>query len=162
MSIEQIRDLYNQLPHIECKGLCDAWCSGIAPTQAENEQIRRRKGLRLTLQNTAERCPLLDVVTKRCNGYTVRPMICRLWGLTERMRCPHGCEPQWELSFIDEQTFMQKAALFSGDISQEDYDRWQQRLADPEIRALMYEIATHPVRQPEIMHRIREIEKNRK
>lgn len=41
---------------------------------------------------TAPVCPALDD-RKRCSAYDKRPMICRLWGVVETMKCPHGCRP---------------------------------------------------------------------
>ena len=37
-------------------------------------------------------CPLLK--DGACSVYDRRPAICRLWGLTEELRCPFGCEPE--------------------------------------------------------------------
>lgn len=38
-------------------------------------------------------CGYLDQVHRRCTVYAVRPMICRLWGVTTDMACPWGCQP---------------------------------------------------------------------
>jgi len=38
-------------------------------------------------------CPALDVESGKCKGYEGRPRICRLFGMVEKMKCPHGCEP---------------------------------------------------------------------
>lgn len=37
-------------------------------------------------------CPAL--VDGRCSVYDDRPMICRLYGTVEVMRCPYGCVPK--------------------------------------------------------------------
>ena len=37
-------------------------------------------------------CPLLNGTT--CTVHKVRPLICRLWGATRTMECPHGCKPK--------------------------------------------------------------------
>jgi hypothetical protein len=37
-------------------------------------------------------CPALSLVG-RCTVYEVRPMLCRLWGAVEGMRCDRGCLP---------------------------------------------------------------------
>lgn len=37
-------------------------------------------------------CPLLDK-NKSCTIYEIRPLICRLFGLTKILRCPFGCKP---------------------------------------------------------------------
>lgn len=33
------------------------------------------------------------MVDGRCSVYVVRPLLCRLWGMVDKMRCPHGCVP---------------------------------------------------------------------
>ncbi len=40
-----------------------------------------------------ESCPYLDLKTKRCTVYERRPLICRLYGMTEELPCPFGCKP---------------------------------------------------------------------
>lgn len=42
-------------------------------------------------------CPLLTP-QRRCAAYESRPMICRLWGMVKKMRCPFGCRPSRWLS----------------------------------------------------------------
>jgi len=54
---------------------------------------------RLPVKSDAERdtalanlsCPHLD--TKGCSVYLERPLICRLFGTTPRLPCPHGRRP---------------------------------------------------------------------
>lgn len=42
-------------------------------------------------------CPLLTP-GKRCSVYEHRPMICRIWAMTKKLRCPFGCRPSRWLS----------------------------------------------------------------
>lgn len=45
----------------------------------------------IALISTPEgQCPVLSA-DGRCTQYADRPMICRLWGATPDMPCPHGC-----------------------------------------------------------------------
>lgn len=37
-------------------------------------------------------CPALK--RHKCSIYEVRPLVCRLWGIDETVRCPLGCEPE--------------------------------------------------------------------
>lgn len=39
-------------------------------------------------------CPNLNPHNGECMAYAVRPLICRMWGLTKRMKCPYGCVPE--------------------------------------------------------------------
>lgn len=95
---EQLADVYAAMPTVACKGLCQDGCGSIGMTPLEQQQIWMRHGLRLPLMDvfaahTPEgRCPALNA-EGRCRVYVSRPFVCRAYGLTESMRCPHGCEP---------------------------------------------------------------------
>lgn len=89
----QARDLdalYAELPTIECQGYCASSCGPIQMTEPEWKRIRLRLGF--TPQAISTTCPML--VRDRCSVYPLRPLICRLWGIVERMPCPWGCEPE--------------------------------------------------------------------
>lgn len=43
-------------------------------------------------------CRLLMPISGKCSVYSVRPLICRIWGCLPRMRCPFGCLPERWLS----------------------------------------------------------------
>ena len=47
------------------------------------------------------RCPALGP-DGGCTIYAQRPFICRFWGVTSWLRCPHGCVP--EGGFLDDDT----------------------------------------------------------
>jgi hypothetical protein len=91
--------LYDTLPPLECKGLCAESCGPIECSTRERERIAER-GVRLpTMAEVVIRdragetltCPALR--DGRCSVYEVRPMICRIWGATAGLPCPHGCRP---------------------------------------------------------------------
>lgn len=92
--IQRIREVYDQLPPMECKGQCWDSCGPIDMSPTERDQFRKR-GLPVPdmIPTAGMRCPSLDFAG-RCNAYDIRPMICRLWGVVEDMRCPHGCVPE--------------------------------------------------------------------
>jgi hypothetical protein len=41
---------------------------------------------------------MLNQETGKCKVYSIRPTICRLWGLVRKMACPWGCVPERWLS----------------------------------------------------------------
>ena len=57
-------------------------------------------------------CPAL--VDGRCRVYEDRPTICRLWGATESMPCPHGCTPAGALSRQQSHDLLRRAAEVGG------------------------------------------------
>jgi Fe-S-cluster containining protein len=84
-------DLYAQVPDVGCKGLCVNSCGSVAMSPEEQRRIAER-GVHLPLLAAfVDHCPALR--NGRCSVYEVRPMVCRLWGAVEGMKCPFGCAP---------------------------------------------------------------------
>lgn len=99
--------IYRRLPRINCKGKCAGSCGPIMMERVEADNIRRTVGDKLAVTpapTTGEtvvivtnydpkcgNCPMLQ--NKRCSVYDQRPLICRLWGMVKKMRCPFGCRP---------------------------------------------------------------------
>jgi hypothetical protein len=109
---QELERLYLELPAIKCKGLCQECCGPISMTQLEISRIAqlvpsfpslaREMPVRLAsgqvviasgFVTDCEKCPLLTA-DGRCSVYPIRPLICRLWGLVQAMRCPFGCTPE--------------------------------------------------------------------
>lgn len=85
-------NLYAELPTIDCQGLCWASCGPISMSEVEWERLSQAHGGEPIGDPTVGLCPILTE-DKRCSCYTARPLICRMFGLTEDMPCPHGCRP---------------------------------------------------------------------
>lgn len=113
-------DVYRQIPVVECRGHCVESCGPISMTVDEAARLRGR-GVDIP--------PLLDAVAAidrgedyycpaledgRCRVYEDRPTICRLWGATESMRCPHGCTPEGALSQAESHRLLRLAAELGG------------------------------------------------
>jgi Fe-S-cluster containining protein len=109
-AIAALEDLYNQMPALECRGLCHDSCTAIDASELERERLRAR-GVELPLHMSPERlhrliaagktprCPALSGLNT-CSVYDVRPLICRAFGLVidpadprGGMLCEHGCVP---------------------------------------------------------------------
>ncbi len=99
-----LEDIYARIPTVHCKGLCQESCGPIAMS---NEEDRRLRALGVVISPMADAvqavergeeywCPALR--DGRCTVYDARPTICRLWGATTSMPCPHGCTPEDALS----------------------------------------------------------------
>jgi hypothetical protein len=63
-------------------------------SDAEQARIEQAHGIRIPPRDeaTSRSCPALSFLGT-CQVHAVRPMICRLWGVADAMRCPHGCRP---------------------------------------------------------------------
>src|SRR5438093_2820085 len=86
---------YASLPRLDCQRKCQAACGPIVFSGEERWRIMRRIGAWPQRQFPESlTCPFLDLLTGDCSVHDIRPMICRLWGLTKSMACPFGCVPE--------------------------------------------------------------------
>lgn len=108
--------LYAELPAIECKRLCEECCGPVMMSRIEWERIIARCGKApapTPEQRQRLECPMLK--DGGCSVYDIRPLICRLWGLVERMACPHGCTPERWLTDEEAGAFLTRAEQLSRD-----------------------------------------------
>ena len=120
MTPERLKEIYDSLPKLDCKQKCQDSCSYVWASKFELQLIKKilreqkkeykpfktlktatylkhkREGTLANLVHNC-RCPYLNE-KGLCSIYKFRPLICRLWGLTERMKCPFGCVPERWLS----------------------------------------------------------------
>jgi Fe-S-cluster containining protein len=119
--VTTVQDLYDSVPDVNCKGLCHQACRDIGP-QITAEEKDRLAARGVDIEKHDDGCPAL--VDKRCSVYEDRPLICRLFGATKRMRCPWGCEPvegQRRLTDAEEQEILRKARTISGGAAYPQY-----------------------------------------
>jgi len=105
--------VYASLPKLECQRKCMACCQTFGMTGIELKRLqavvgplKTRKtrcytenpltfrGVLIGVQEVlhCRTCPMLQGDT--CSVYAIRPLVCRIWGLTERTRCSFGCVPE--------------------------------------------------------------------
>ncbi|MGH3402009.1 MAG: YkgJ family cysteine cluster protein [Streptosporangiaceae bacterium] len=94
-----LQELYDQVPRIpDCQGHCWLSCGPVPLSDRERQRIRAA-GYRITDEDQARAqvqtywCEALGP-DGRCRVYAIRPMICRIWGTVESLRCPWGCMPE--------------------------------------------------------------------
>jgi hypothetical protein len=113
---EKLEDIYAELPSIECKGLCSQACGPIGMTPLEWQRLKAAGGREPGIQPGSLKCNMLDW-RGRCAAYEARPLICRLWGITENMRCHYGCQPERYLSADEARDFSARVhAVSPGDV----------------------------------------------
>lgn len=93
--LSALEAIYKRVPAIECKGLCHLSCGPISMGAFEAKRIEKKVHA-LPVVNENLSCSMLK--DGRCSVYAIRPLICRLYGVSEGMRCPFGCVPQNVLS----------------------------------------------------------------
>jgi len=104
--------LYNALPTLRCQRKCQESCGPIVMSRREWERIIERIGYEPVGDETLI-CPLLDQ-HGRCTVYDIRPLICRLWGTVQKMKCPWGCVPAEWLTDAQAHALLRQAEVISG------------------------------------------------
>lgn len=88
--------IYAELPAIDCQGRCWDSCGPIEMTMAERQRIQRA-GVNIPpgsfYRDGPSMCPALTMF-HQCSVYEIRPLICRIWGLSKRLPCTYGCRPE--------------------------------------------------------------------
>lgn len=112
--------LYREVPEIDCQGKCQSACGPIAFTDVEMERIVKKVGRAPTADPRTLTCSMLQ--GGLCRVYHLRPMICRLWGVVEMMRCPWGCEPERVLTTKESYRLLLRADVVSAR-TEADYEQ---------------------------------------
>lgn len=150
--------LYRLLPRMECKGKCASACGPVPVTPLERQRIAEQghrwvdgKVISLPDGTTAgTTCSALDQKRLRCRVYENRPMICRLWGLVEALKCPWGCIPEGgHLDDIEGMRLLNLSQWYGGAAGGVSPERWERVAAHPQYRATLAQllVESRPVRE---------------
>ena len=96
-AVDQLEALYAALPALACRGLCAHSCSAHVDASTVERARIAAAGVDLEAPTPDGACSALSramVASGICTVHPVRPMVCRLWGTTASMPCPHGCVPE--------------------------------------------------------------------
>lgn len=78
-----------ELPQLNCKPNCGGCCGIVACKQSEYEAVEQyAKDHNIIPKAQGGTCPFYQ--DGECKVYPVRPFICKLFGHSERLTCPHG------------------------------------------------------------------------
>lgn len=107
----RLEAIYARIPAIACQRRCQAGCGIIRETgRLEAERLDRQFGLKFGRYFTANGqdaqasvgdwleigrtyCEFITV-NGNCDVYSLRPLMCRLFGVVRELACPHGCQPE--------------------------------------------------------------------
>lgn len=105
--------LYAELPTMACRGKCHAACNGVSLSYAEQARIAER-GYELPIRaGNGATCTALTALGT-CAVYSVRPMICRLWGTSSSLNCSYGCRPTRMLTSMEIASFLLRSFQLGG------------------------------------------------
>ena len=106
-------------------------------------------------------CGFLDRGNGLCTIHPMRPMICRVWGLTPSMPCPHGCIPSRVLPDKEAHIMMTEVCYLGGEIDYKDYQKQLGYAGDDEIWPLILQAKQGKMEWSELTRRVWEIENGR-
>ncbi len=88
---KELRRIYSKIPEFKCLDNCGKCCGPIYWSLAEEIVIRdflKKNGIEYRkARSFLDYCPYLNE-NKRCDIYPVRPLICRVYGVLEDLKCP--------------------------------------------------------------------------
>jgi len=91
-----LKRIYQKIPDFNCKEGCSECCGPHPWSLEEARKIRRflkKCGLKERFVKFGSlSCPYIE--NERCIIYPVRPLMCRLYGAVEGLKCPFGCGPE--------------------------------------------------------------------
>jgi hypothetical protein len=120
-----LEELYAEIPQpVGCTGQCWESCGPIGFSVEEGRRMEAA-GVKVPNANEARLdlyCPALGK-DRCCMVYEVRPVLCRVWGVSEPMPCPvDGCFAPFPLDAIETQELLRKSLEIGGDQLKSFYD----------------------------------------
>lgn len=112
-----LRALYDEIPAINCQGTCWDSCGPLPLLKLEQDHIRTTTGQVVPhvseVRHRPYICPALTML-RLCSVHEVRPLICRLWGVVENLKCNFGCRPGRYLTVIEGYELLARAEELDG------------------------------------------------
>jgi uncharacterized protein len=92
MNSQKIRFFRQRIPSFECIPGCHDCCGPVTTSSEEMSRLPRKTAAEHEAAMENLSCPHL--ADKGCTVYMERPLICRLFGTTPTLPCPHGKRPE--------------------------------------------------------------------
>ena len=92
MNLEEAhKRLYKRLPDMICKEGCTDCCGPVPFSKWEADNAKAPY-----VESYGLNC--IHIFDGKCSIYENRPFMCRLYGTTENLKCPHGCQPSYQIT----------------------------------------------------------------
>lgn len=88
---QKVKFFRRRIPSFECIPGCHDCCGPVTTSSYEISTLPVKSEAEHDVALTNLSCPYLG--EKGCEVYDDRPLICRLFGTTPRLPCPHGRHP---------------------------------------------------------------------
>jgi uncharacterized protein len=111
--LRELRAIYAELPAVNCQQKCQDCCGPILASPTEKLRMEVVSGKPLVCHAETATCEYLE--DGACSVYVVRPLICRLYGAVEKMRCPFGCLPERWVSDEEVHEFIRRIESIDGE-----------------------------------------------
>lgn len=126
---KKLHQIYASIPKIECVGKCTDYCGALGFEKGEMEEMTKAAAGEKPCVDKKLTCNYL--VQGRCSIYKDRPLICRIWGLTSKLGCPHGCKRERSFTVTEVLTLVAKVKKIAGDgrtYKNADIGQWEKDL----------------------------------
>lgn len=81
----ELKEIYQQIPQFKCKDGCTDCCGPVPFTKEEWDKVEDKR----VAKNID--CPYST--EEKCDIYKDRPFMCRIFGASTDLLCPHNCRP---------------------------------------------------------------------
>lgn len=81
---QQLKQLYDRIPTFVCEPGCNDCCGPVAMSKTERKKI----GLDSSITPVDSTMTCKFYTHSCCSIYKDRPLLCRLFGTTEKLKCP--------------------------------------------------------------------------
>jgi uncharacterized protein len=109
--LARIDAILSTIPAFKCKEGCADCCGPVQLSRLEYHRCVKASGrtaddvrrqMEKNIKKKIYQCPLVNQKTHCCTVYDVRPAICRIFGTTRGLPCPHGYAPEAAQMLSDE------------------------------------------------------------
>lgn len=123
---KKLEEIYARIPKLECQRKCQMACGLIRSSGAiEDERLYAQTGGHFGEMRPSRArvvfdgndflkprlyCSFLSDPLGDCTVYALRPLMCRLFGVTRELECPYGCQPERFLDHFEVQELIRLVA----------------------------------------------------